>query len=203
VSTEFEQLADQLIEAGHFLHGKGWVPATSGNFSARLADGRLALTVSGRHKGRLTRDDILLADADGKSLDARKPSDETALHVQLYKRFPDAGCVLHPHSLNATLLSKLSPEGLEISDYELLKAFPDINTLQTSTWVPVFPNDQDIPRLAVRVDHYMQRHPNIHGYLIEGHGFYTWGRSVADSLRHVEAFEFLFECEMTLRRLKA
>lgn len=201
MSDAFEQLADQLIEAGRFLHSKGWVPATSGNFSARLADGRLALTVSGRHKGRLTRDDILLADAEGNSLDHRKPSDETALHVHIYQRFPDARCVLHPHTLNATLLSKLSPDGLVISDYELLKAFPDIDTHESSTWVPVFPNDQDIPRLATKVDHYMQRH-NIHGYLIEGHGFYTWGNSVADALRHVEAFEFLFECEMTLRRLK-
>ena len=203
MSGEFEQLADQLIEAGHFLHQRGWVPATSGNLSARLPDGRIALTVSGRHKGRLGRDDILLTDTEGNSQDDRKLSEDTALHVQLYRRYPEVGCVLHPHSLNATLLSKLSPTGLEISNYELLKAFPDIESHNSSTWVPVFPNDQDIGRLATHVDHYMDRHPHIHGFLIEGRGFYTWGRDVADTLRHVEAFEFLFECEITLRRLKA
>ena len=45
--------AQQLIEAGRFINSQGWVPATSGNFSARLADGSIAITVSGRHKGHL------------------------------------------------------------------------------------------------------------------------------------------------------
>jgi ribulose-5-phosphate 4-epimerase/fuculose-1-phosphate aldolase len=34
---------DELIAAGRFLFERGWVPATSGNLSARLSDGRLAL----------------------------------------------------------------------------------------------------------------------------------------------------------------
>ncbi|MDH5613825.1 MAG: class II aldolase/adducin family protein, partial [Gammaproteobacteria bacterium] len=37
------------------------------------------------------------------------------------------------------------------------------------------------------------------GYLIRGHGFYTWGNNMEDALRHVEAFEFLFECELKKR----
>ena len=89
MTSEFLARADELIAAGRFLFERGWVPATSGNFSARLSDGRLALTVSGRHKGRLTHDDVLLADAEGRSLDDRRPSAETALHVQLYRRFPE------------------------------------------------------------------------------------------------------------------
>ena len=71
----------QIIEAGRFLFERGWVPATSGNFSARLSDDRLAVTVSGRHKGRLLPEDILLADAEGRSLDERRPSAETLLHA--------------------------------------------------------------------------------------------------------------------------
>ena len=47
-----------------------------------------------------------------------------------------------------------------------------------------------------------QDYPDAHGYLIAGHGFYTWGYSVEDAIRHIEAFEFLFECEMLLRRLR-
>jgi methylthioribulose-1-phosphate dehydratase len=201
MSTEFERAASELIDAGRFLFARGWVPATSGNFSARLADGRLALTVSGRHKGRLGMDDILLADADGTSLDARRPSAETALHTQLYRRFPEIGCVLHPHTVHATLLSRLSDAPLLLQDYELLKAFPGVDSHLCSVTVPVFANDQDIPRLAASVDTWMDRNPPIHGYLIAGHGFYTWGSSVQDALRHVEAFEFLFECELKLRGL--
>ena len=99
--------AQQLIDAGRFIDSKGWVPATSGNFSARLPDGTVAITVSGKHKGRLTPDDIMLIDAAGVSLDGKKPSAETLLHVSLYKRFSDIQSILHPHSLNATLISRL------------------------------------------------------------------------------------------------
>ena len=193
-----ERRADELIAAGRFLFERGWVPATSGNFSARLADGRLLLTVSGRHKGRLTRDDLLVADADGNSLDGRRPSAETQLHVQIYRRFPEAECVLHPHTVNATLLSRLNADRLLLQDYELLKAFPGVDTHACTVEVPIFANDQDIGRLARAVDAWMQGRTGVHGYLIAGHGFYTWGTSVEDALRHVEAFEFLFDCEMRL-----
>jgi methylthioribulose-1-phosphate dehydratase len=199
MTPEFAARADELIAAGRHLFERGWVPATSGNFSARLADGRLLLTVSGRHKGKLTRHDLLLADADGNSLDGRRPSAETRLHVQIYQRFPLARCVLHPHTVNATLLSRLHTDRLVLQDYELLKAFPGVDTHECSVTVPIFPNDQDIGRLARTVDAYMAGHDAVHGYLIAGHGFYTWGSTVEDALRHVEAFEFLFDCEMRLR----
>ncbi len=51
------------MAVGRLLYAMGMVPATSGNFAARPADDNLAITVSGRHKGRLTPEDTLLADA--------------------------------------------------------------------------------------------------------------------------------------------
>lgn len=198
--SEFESAAQGLIQAGRFLFERGWVPATSGNLSARLADGRLAVTVSGRHKGRLTTEDILLADAEGRSLDQRRPSAETLLHVQIYRRFPAARAVLHPHSVNATVLSQLCGDKLVLQDYELLKAFPGVESHDCRVTVPVFPNDQDIERLANRVEARMAAMDEpVHGYLISGHGFYTWGANLEDALRHVEAFEFLFACKLQLR----
>jgi methylthioribulose-1-phosphate dehydratase len=195
--NEFERRAAELIDAGRALYQRGMVPATSGNFSARLADGRIAITVSGRHKGRLSAEDIMLIDAAGRSLDERRPSAETGLHLQIYRRFPDAAAVLHPHSVNATLLSRGRRDHLVLRDYELLKAFPGVDTHECAVTVPVFANRQDIPVLAAEVDAWMERHAGpVHGYLIGGHGFYTWGATVEDALRHVEAFEFLFDCEL-------
>jgi methylthioribulose-1-phosphate dehydratase len=197
--TEYEQRATELVEAGRSLYTQGMVPATSGNLSARLSDGRLAITVSGRHKGMLTHDDIMLIDAKGQSLDARRPSAETGLHVQVYDRFTDCGAVLHPHSVNATLLSRLNSGQISLQDYELLKAFPGVDTHECRVDVPIFANDQHIERLASKIDAWMSMHEPIFGYLIAGHGFYTWGATVADALRHVEAFEFMFACEMRLQ----
>jgi len=201
--SEFQRRARELIEAGRELYRLGMGPATSGNFSARLADGSLAITASGRHKGRLSEDDILRVDAEGHSLDDRRPSAETLLHVNVYRRHPGVGVVLHPHSVNATLLSRLPADELVLQDYELLKAFPGVDRHDCSVRVPIFDNDQDIARLAARVEARLGDCEPVHGYLIRGHGFYTWGAGIEDAMRHVEAFEFLFECELRMRETKA
>lgn len=197
--NEFARRTAELIAAGQSLYALGMVPATSGNFSARLANGDIAITVSGRHKGRMIEEDIMRIDARGQSLDERRSSAETALHIQIYDRVPGARAVLHPHSVHATLLSRLAGEFLVLQDYELLKAFPGIDSHDCSVTVPIFDNDQNIDRLAYKVDQYMESEGPVHGYLINGHGFYTWGESVEDAMRHVEAFEFLFECELRMR----
>jgi methylthioribulose-1-phosphate dehydratase len=201
-TDEFYSKADELIAAGRFIDSKGWVPATSGNFSARLSDGNIAITVSGRHKGHLQREDIMLIDAGGQSLDGKKPSAETLLHTSLYQRFPEVKSVLHPHSISATLIARLFNDELVLENYELLKALNGIDTHETRISIPIFANDQDIPRLAILVTQYLDQHADIHAYIIAGHGFYTWGPSVADTLRYLEALEFLFDCEIRLRGVK-
>lgn len=195
---------DALIEAGRELHARGWVPATSGNFSARLNAAEIALTVSGRHKGRLDAAGIMRADLDGKAVgNDQRPSAEILLHTQLYRRFPDVGVVLHVHSINATLISRavqrVGQQGLVLAGYELLKAFPGCKTHATSMRVPVFDNEQDIPRLASKVDAWLDANDPTYGYLIAGHGLYAWGRDMAETMRHLEAFDFLFECELRER----
>lgn len=194
----FKTVAQQLVDAGRFIDQRGWVPATSGNFSAKLADGSIAITVSGKHKGRLTVDDIMTVDADGRSLDGRKSSAETLLHTAIYRRYPETRAVLHPHSPAATLISRLKAQEVVLKDYELLKALPGITTHDCSVVIPIVPNDQDIPRLAAHVERWIDQHGDIHGYIIASHGFYTWGDSVESALRHLEALEFLFEVEARL-----
>ena len=201
-TEDFFILAEQLIEAGRFIDSKGWVPATSGNFSARLPDGTIAITVSGKHKGRLELADIMLIDSDANSLDGKKPSAETRLHTALYQRFPAVQSVLHPHSINATLVSRLFKTDIVLEDYELLKALSGIDSHESRVVIPIFANDQNIPRLAEQVEQYMDKHGAIYGYIIAGHGLYTWGSSVQDTLRHLEALEFLFDCELRLHGVK-
>jgi len=196
LATDFAERAAELIAAGRELAARGWVPATSGNLSARLADGTIAITVSGRHKGRLTPADIMVVDADGRSLDGRTPSAETGLHARIYRRVPGATAVLHPHSPGATVLSRRAGDAIVLAGYELLKAFAGVTSHETAVTIPVFDNDQDIPRLAARVDAWMDQHGPGQGFVIRGHGLYTWGETVARALNSVEALEFLFDCEL-------
>ncbi|MDH4582972.1 methylthioribulose 1-phosphate dehydratase [Pseudomonas sp. BN415] len=193
-----QQLAQEIIEAGRFLYDRGWSPATSSNYSARLSATEALLTVSGKHKGQLGPDDVLATDMDGNSLEpGKKPSAETLLHTQLYRWKPEIGAVLHTHSVNATVLSRLTlADSLVFADYELQKAFCGISTHESQVLVPIFDNDQDIARLAAKVQPWLDQHADCVGYLIRGHGLYTWGPRMSDALRQVEAFEFLFECEL-------
>ncbi|MBC8648417.1 methylthioribulose 1-phosphate dehydratase [Pseudomonas sp. MTM4] len=199
-----EHLSQAIIDAGRFLYGRGWSPATSSNYSARLTSAEALLTVSGKHKGQLTVDDLLAVDMDGRSLEeGKKRSAETLLHTQLYRWQPEIGAVLHTHSVNATVLSRVClSDSLVFADYELQKAFSGIATHESQVLVPIFDNDQDIERLAARVQPWLDEHPDCAGYLIRGHGLYTWGAQMNDALRQIEAFEFLFDCELKMRMLQ-
>ncbi len=203
--TRYATAAQSIVDAGQFLYGRGWSPATSSNYSARIDSDHVAITVSGRHKGQLTTADVMVVDLDGRPVQSQcKSSAETLLHTVLYRVFPEVGAVLHTHSVKATVLSRLIAAGqaLELEGYELQKAFSGVETHEGALSIPVFDNTQDIPALAEDTRAWFLDHPEQPGYLIRGHGLYTWGKTMADCLRHVEAFEFLFECELETMRVR-
>lgn len=195
--------AGEIVVNTRELAAAGYTPATSSNFSVRLDDVHAAITVSGRDKGHLTEKDIMVVDFDGRAVGSdASPSAETLLHTQLYRRFPRVGCVLHTHSQTQTVASRLYAEQgfVRLANYELLKAFAGNSTHASTMDVPVLPNTQDMPELAARVETMLDR-PGLWGYLIEGHGLYTWGRHMTEARRHLEAFECLLACDLELRRL--
>lgn len=195
MAADFAQAAQQLLEIGRFFHSRGWVPATGGNFSARLPSGEIAITASGRHKGELAVADITRCDLAGRSLEAGlKVSYETPLHTALYRRDAAIGAVLHVHSVPNTVLSLNRPRGVNLAGYELLKVLPGIRSHTTEITVPVFGNDQDVPRLAERVAAQLDADAPP-AYLIAGHGLYTWAANLQQCRWQVEALEFMFECE--------
>ncbi len=202
-SRKFKSLAEELIAAGRYLHSQGAVPATSGNLSARIDAKRIAITRSGCHKGHLEAGDIMQVDLDGESLDGNKPSAETLLHTSLYVRYEGLGAVLHSHSPAAVLASRLFKDAVVLENAELLKALRGITTHETRVIIPIFSNTQDIAELAQEVDGYLAANDetgsNCYGYIIAGHGLYTWGESVSEALRHIEALEFLLNIENQVR----
>lgn len=190
---ELAAAKDELAQIGRELHARGWVPATSGNFSLRLAGGDIAITASGKDKSQLRPQDIMRIAADGSPREDQRPSAETALHTQLYAFSAHIHCVLHTHSVRATLISERQPDGLQFRGLEILKAFSGVTTHEAEVHIPVFANSQDIDALSREVDSAMQMNGAGVAYLIAGHGLYTWGRSAAECIRHLEALEFLFD----------
>lgn len=193
-----------IARAGAEFAARGWTPATSSNFSMRLDAEHAAITVSGRDKGALTPADVMAVDLDGRPLDATLHSSaETTLHLQLYRRLPEVGAVLHTHSHNQTVASRLfaSAGKVALRGWELQKAITGYTTHDSTLEVPVFANSQDMADIEARVDAWLDAGQPLHAYLIDGHGLYTWGRSMAEAKRHLEALEFLLACELDLKRL--
>ncbi|MDI3306603.1 MAG: methylthioribulose 1-phosphate dehydratase [Acetobacteraceae bacterium] len=195
--------AAAIVAAGRRMDRFGWVPATAGNISVRLPGGRVAITRSGGHKGFLEEAGVMVVDLQGRPEDpALRPSAETGLHCGIYRRFPEAGAVLHGHSIAGTVLSRAAGEVLPLEDYELLKAFPGLPTHAAAVELPVFDNDQDIPRLQAVVERRWDGMGTIPpGYLIRGHGLYVWAADMPSALMRLEALEFMLACELEERRL--
>ena len=196
-------LASEIVTATRELAAAGMTPATSSNFSMRLDDRHAAITVSGRDKGRLSDADIMVVDFEGRAVgSAHRPSAETLLHTQLYRRFAEIGCVLHTHSVVQTVASRVHAAAgvVRLEGYELLKAFQGNTTHDDAIDLPVLPNSQDMPTLAAQVDALLD-HRCMWGYLIEGHGLYAWGADMPMARRHLDAFEFLLACDLETRKL--
>lgn len=196
-TNSYADIADLLAECGRIFYQRGWVLGTSGNFSAVVerVPLRLLITSSGNDKGQLTADHFVQVDEAGRVVAGNgKPSDETSLHLTLAKQIK-AESVLHTHSIWSTLLSDAfaGKGGIKISGYEMLKGLSGVRTHEHEEWLPILENSQDMTALAEQLSALLTEHPNVHGFLLRGHGLYTWGASIQEAKRHVEILEFLLE----------
>jgi methylthioribulose-1-phosphate dehydratase len=196
-ASAFSEIASQLSRAGREFYNRGWVFGTSGNFSAVIDEDplHLAITSSGIDKSTLSPGNILQIDAEGETLvEGGRSSAETLLHLIVVKA-RRAGAVLHTHSIWSTVLSELcaGDGGISITGFEMLKGLDGVRTHEHREWVPIIENTQQWDESLRHIEDVLRQHPDTHGFMIRGHGLYTWGRNVAEAKRHVEIFEFLFE----------
>ena len=210
---------DQLRAIGREFHSRSWSLGTSSNYSVVSSRDPLELliTASGKDKSALGPDDFVRVDSSGRVIDdsTRKSSAETLLHCLIADLVPalggaPVGAVLHTHSVWSTILSRadLAKGSLRIECYEMLKGLEGIGTHDTIEDVPIFANGQDMTELAGRIrdrfttaDWSNPKRPPCHGFLLSGHGLYTWGQSLAEARRHIEIHEFLFEVVARSRML--
>lgn len=188
-----------LCRAVAELAAQGWCQGTGGNFSVTLdrAPLRLLITRSGVHKRHLAPEHLMVIGPEGRPVDGEtgRPSAEALLHARIVEATA-AGSVLHVHSVPNTLLGEhfAARGGFVLRGYEMQKGLEGITTHETDVFVPVLRNSQDMPALAGEVDRLLAERPGLHGFLLAGHGLYAWGASLEQAHRHVEIFEFLFEC---------
>lgn len=188
--TSFQAGAAAVATLKARLAAAGWLRATSGNVSVRLSDDSLVITASGSDKQVAHDDDLLWLAATGRIRSGTgRPSAETAIHQAVYGAVPEAGAVVHVHTVFNNLAGQ-HDDRVIVTDHEMLKALGHWDEGGTVS-LPVLPNLADLDRLADLVTR--QLDPTVPGILLRRHGLYAWGQDAAAVLRHVEAWEFLFE----------
>jgi methylthioribulose-1-phosphate dehydratase len=185
------------------IHAKGWARGTGGNFSAVQGRDPLVLLMapSGIDKGLVKPADLIAVNHQGTVINGSgKASAETFLHLAIVEE-TGATAVLHTHSVFNTLLSELYAEQgqLMLAGYEMLKGLEGVRTHETSVAIPILANAQDMAKLSQQVRCLLDSSPPPYGFLLAGHGLYTWGDSLFQAKRHLEILEFLFE--LTYRKL--
>lgn len=194
-----EQQKKELAEVIRAYHQKGWSPATSTNYSFRLADRPEVIVVSrsGIDKSLFSAADFMEVDMQGQALPAYegiRPSAETLIHCKLYQLFPEMMCIVHSHSVYSVLQSMKKTQSVELSGYEVLKGFEGIKTHETTVQVPVFDNTQDMPAFAAVLEAEKNR-LTVPAFIMRQHGTYAWGRNLFEAKRHLETAEYLFEVD--------
>ncbi|MFT4974451.1 MAG: methylthioribulose-1-phosphate dehydratase [Myxococcota bacterium] len=179
---------------------------TAGNLSARLSDGSLWITASGRDKGALTPADFIRLSADGEVIQRLAPEDrpsaEATIHTTVYALFPEVTACLHVHSVAANLVSRMACDGrLPLPPLEMLKGL--------GRWEPdpqvsldVLPNHSHVPDIARALHAKLtEQAPDVPGFLIRDHGITAWAPTLREASNHLELLDYLFRFIVESRRL--
>ena len=101
---------EAIVSTCQELSSAGLVVGTAGNVSVREGD-LVAVTPSGVRYAALTPELVGVHRLDGTAVEAPlTPTSELPLHLAIYAARPEAGAVVHTHSVAATALSTLVDE---------------------------------------------------------------------------------------------
>ena len=198
--SKWEELANIKDE----LAARDWFMGTSGNLAIKVSENPIEflVTASGKDKSKRTKEDFLLVDTSGKTVENSnlKPSAETLLHCAIYEK-TSAGCSLHIHTVANNVISELYGDNgkIDIQGQELIKAFglwKEDDVLS----IPIIPNYAHIPKLAEEFRSHI--HADKGAVLIRNHGITVWGKDGSEAKKLLEACEFLFQYQLTLLQLK-
>ncbi len=119
-------LREEICRVGAALYARGYVHASAGNISVRLADGGFVITPTDACLGTLDPGRLAAVDAQGVQTSGDRASKTLALHRRIYEADPDARCVIHTHATHLvalTLAGVWSPDDIlpPITPYFVMK----------------------------------------------------------------------------------
>jgi L-ribulose-5-phosphate 4-epimerase len=120
----------QVVAAARELHRRGLTVSSLGNVSVRCGD-RLWITPTRVRAADLTPDRVVVVGLDGARGAGGAPSRELAMHLEIYRCFPEAAAIVHAHSPWAVAWSytrrdlALSTEELRYHGFSRISCAPE------------------------------------------------------------------------------
>ena len=105
--SEEAKLREDICILAKSMFDRGLTCGASGNISARLSDGTVLITPTGRALGFLDPARISHIDADFRLISGDPPTKETPLHSAFYETRTGTGAVVHLHSTHSVAVSML------------------------------------------------------------------------------------------------
>lgn len=185
------RLREEITTLGRSIHDRGLTHGSTGNISARCADGWL-LTPTGSSLGRLDPARIAKLDWSGKLVSGDAPSKENFLHLAMYEERPQSGAVIHLHSTHSVAVSVLA----DVNTADVLPPLTAYYVMRIGSLplVPYYaPGDV---ALAGAVRKFASRH---HAVLLANHGPVVGGSTLAAAADAVEELEATARLYLLLR----
>lgn len=186
-----EKLKKDVFDANLELVNRGLVVYTWGNVSGiDREQGLVVIKPSGVPYEKMTADDMVVLDLDGKVLTSKlKPSSDTPTHLYLYRNFPEIGGVVHTHSEWATSWAQA---GMSIPAFGTTHAdyfFGPIPCSRKLTEKEINGKYEEETGKVI-VETFKGIDPNaVPAVLVSGHGPFTWGTSASNAVHNAVVLE--------------
>lgn len=179
---------EEICRVGASLYERGYVHASAGNISVRLADGWL-ITPTDACLGRLDPARLARIDVHGQQTAGDRASKTLALHRRIYDAAPEARCVIHSHS---THLVALTLAGVWSAD-DIVPPITPYFVMKVGH-VPLIPyhrpGDAAVAELvAARIAAMVARGTPIRAVMLERLGPNVWHRTPAEASAVLEELE--------------
>ena len=188
-----EQLKKDVYEANMELPRRGLITYTWGNVSGRDAEtGYFVIKPSGVDYDKLTADDMVVVDLTGKVIEGRyRPSSDTPTHIELYKKYPEIGGIVHTHSPEATSWAQAG------------RSIPLYGTTHADYFYGPIPCARSLTRAEIEgeyekntglviIETFEENGINpvyTPGVLCCNHGPFTWGKDAAEAVHNAVVLE--------------
>ena len=188
-----EQLKLEVYEANMELPRRGLITYTWGNASGRDREtGYFVIKPSGVEYDALKPEDMVVVDLDGNVVEGRyRPSSDTPTHIELYKKYPQIGGVVHTHSPEATAWAQAG------------RSIPLYGTTHADYFYGPIPCARSLTRAEIEGEY--ERNTGLviietfeeggidptytPGVLCCNHGPFTWGKDAAQAVYHAVVLE--------------